>query len=116
MHSSQIISLALGCRSSMIYYAVKIHQLSPAQHITGGNYSGVASQPHTAKLQRCRCTDDAQVVKWVTFSVRVKQNNSVFDSKAILTCKMTSCHITYLPYGELTVQHLPDLTQFGSMK
>lgn len=59
----------------MIYYAVKIHQLSPAQHITKTQKEIIRcgpSQHHNAKLQRSSRADDARVVKQVVFSVQVQ--------------------------------------------
>lgn len=79
-----------------------------------------ASQHHNAQLRRCSRTDDARVVKWDVFSVRVLCNWQ--QSHHHLSCQdatiefslFTALCTCFLPYGELTVRHLQNLTQFGS--
>ncbi len=104
---SQIISLALGCRSSMIYYAVKIHQLSPAQHITETQEEIILLWCEPTSY--CTITE-AQSYRWCSggkMACFSQYGYSVIDSKAIITChvKMQPLHF---PCLQLCV-HVPSL-------
>lgn len=62
--------------------------------------------------QNYRRTDDAQVGYFLSEGVTKPPATRLAMSTVV--CSLVC--ITFLPYGELTVQHLPNLTQFGSMK
>lgn len=107
----------------MMYYAVKIHQLPSAQHITetGGNYSAVVRTNIILQIY------NGAVVQMM---LRWKMGCFLSTGTVLLTAKPSSLvmsrgihcifpvysfvYIIFLPYGELTVQYLQNLTQFGS--